>query len=77
MAGVQHAFDRFDTMALFALCNVGAREHQVVHDGVSAGPLFEQVVAFEKRVMAVRRMGNHQCLHGQRVFVHQVGDTRV
>jgi ABC-type uncharacterized transport system ATPase subunit len=37
----------------------------------------EQVVALEEGVVAVGGMGDDQRLHGQRVFLHQVGDARV
>ena len=77
VAGVQHAFHRFDAMAFLALGDVVARKHQVVDDGVGTSPLLEQVVALEERVVAVGRVGDYQRLHWQRVFVHQVGNTRI
>ena len=77
VAGVQHTLDRRYAMALFTLRDVVAREHQVVDDGVGAGPLLEQVVTLEEGVMPVSGVGDHQRLHRQRVFVHQVGNAGV
>ena len=77
MACVQNVFHGGRTMPLFAFHDVAPREDQVVEDGVGRRPLQKQVVAFEKRVVAVGRMRYHQCLRRHRVLLHQVRDAGV
>ncbi|MCY1344260.1 hypothetical protein D9M69_302920 [compost metagenome] len=77
MAGVQQVLHRVDAVALLALVDVLLGEYQVVDDGAGVGPGAEQVVALEEAVVAVAGMGDHQGLHGDGVFLHQVGDAGV
>ncbi len=64
-------------MAFLALHDVLLGEHQVVDDRAGVGPGAEQVVALEETVVAVARMGNHQCLHAHGVLFHEVGNAGV
>ena len=64
-------------MAFLAFGDVIAGEYQIIDDGVGAGPGFKEIVPFEKRVVAVAGMSNHQGLHGHGVFFHEVGDAGI
>ena len=77
VAGIEQILDRVDTVALFALGDVLLGEHQVIDDRAGVGPGAEEVIAFEKAVMAVAGMGDHQRLHGDGVFFHEIGDTGI
>ncbi|MCY1407995.1 hypothetical protein D9M71_233090 [compost metagenome] len=77
VAGVQQVFHRVDAVALLTLGDVLLGEHQVVDDRAGVGPGAEQVVALEEAVVAVAGMGDHQRLHGDGVFLHQVGDAGI
>ncbi|MNS66745.1 hypothetical protein D3C72_999720 [compost metagenome] len=70
VARVEQQFHGIDAMALFALGNVILGKHHIVDDGVRIRPGAEQVIALEEGVMPVRRMRDHQRLHGQAVFLH-------
>src|SRR5216683_1895767 len=39
-------------------------------------PLLEKVVVLEEMVVAERRVGDHQRLHGRGIFFHQIGNAR-
>jgi hypothetical protein len=75
VAGIEQQLDRVDAVALLAFGDVVLGEHHVVDDGVGVGPGAEQVVALEEGVVAIRRVRDHQRLHGQAVLLHQVGDA--
>ena len=77
MAGVDYLLDRPDAVALLTLHHVAAREHQVVEDRIRIGPLAKEVVTLEERVVAVARMRDHQRLHRERIFLHEVRDAGI
>ncbi len=77
MAGVEQLLNLDHAIALFAIGDVVTGKNQVVNNGAGIGPTAEQVVIFEKGVVAVAGMGHHQRLHGNGVLLHQVSDTRV
>ena len=77
VAGVEQFLYFVDAIALFALGDVLTGKDQIVDDRAGVGPAAKQIVIFKKRVMPVAGMGHHQRLHGDGVFLHQVGDTGV
>ena len=77
MAGVEQPFDLFDAVALFAVGDIFLRKQQIVDDRAGVGPAAEQVVIFEKRVVAVAGVRHHQRLHSHGVLFHQIGDTGI
>jgi len=77
VAGIENILHRPQAIALFAVENVFAGKHHVVNDSVGTGPLAEQVIALEKRVVTVTGVGDDQPLHGHAVVFHQVRDARV
>lgn len=77
MAGVEQGFDRIDAVAVLAGHDVLAREDKIVQHAVGVGPLAEQVIALEERVVAVTGVGDHQRLHRHGVLFHEIGDARV
>ena len=77
VAGIEDFFHCIHAMAFLTFGDIVAGEHQVIDDGAGIGPGAEQVVAFEKGVVAVTGVGDHQRLHGQGVLFHQVGDAGV
>jgi hypothetical protein len=77
VAGVEHGFHRVQPIAFLAFSDIAARKDQVIDDGRGICPHAKEVIALEKAVVAVGRMGNHQGLHGRGVFFHQVADAGV
>ena len=77
VAGVQPLLHRRQAMALLALGDEVARIDQVVDDAARIRPHAEQVVVLEEAVVAVRRMGDHQGLHGGGVLLHQIADAGI
>src|SRR5690606_16961670 len=77
VAGVEDTFDRIDTVAILALRDVIAREQHVVDDRIGIGPGAEQIIALEKRIVAVAGVRDHQRLHHHRVLLHEIGDAGV
>ena len=77
MARIQQHFHRIKAITLFALAEVVAGKHQVINDGRGVGPGAEQIIALEKTVVAIGGVGNHQRLHGHRVFFHQIRNARI
>ena len=75
MAGIEHLFDFGHAVALLAFHHVAAREHQIVENRVRLRELTKQVIALEKRVVPVAGMRNHQRLHHEGVFLHQISDA--
>ena len=62
-------------MPLLAFHDVAAREHEVVEDRLGIGPLPEQVIALEERIVTVAGVRDDERLRRHRVLFHQVGDT--
>ena len=77
MAGVNNQLDRIDAIALFTVSDIIFCKHHIVDDGIGIGPGTKQIIALEKRIMTVSCMRNHQCLHGQRIFLHQIGNAGI
>ena len=77
MTGVQSLFHGGNTVAHFAICDIVSCEYQVINDGRGISPGLEQVIVLEKRVVSVAGMSNHQGLHGDTVFFHQVSNAGV
>ena len=77
VARIEQFFNGFLAMTFLAAADVVPRIDQVIDDGRRIGPHPEQVVALEKTVVPVSRMGNHQRLHGHGVFFHEVGNARI
>ncbi len=77
VAGVEHLLDGHGPVPLLAGHHVAAGEDQVVEDGIGGGPLLEQMVALEERIVAVARVRDDQRLRRHRVLLHQVRDARI
>ena len=77
MAGVEQVFNSINAVAFFALHDVLLGEHQVVDDRAGVGPGAKQVIALEEAVVAVAGVRDHQRLHADGVFFHQISDARV
>ena len=77
VTGIQQLFHLFNAMLLLATSDVVLGEQQVVDDGAGIGPGSEQVVALEKGVVTIASVSDHQRLHGDGVFLHQIRDAGV
>ena len=77
MAGVQDFLHGIQPVAFLTFRYVVTGKHQIIDDCAGIRPGAEQIIPFEERVVAIGRMSNHQRLHGQGVFLHQVGDAGI
>ncbi len=77
MAGVENILYRVYAVAILTLIDVLLGKYQVIDDRAGVGPATEQVIALEKRVVAIAGMRNHQGLHGHGVLFHQIGNARI
>ena len=77
MAGIEHALDFDFAIALLAIGDEALGKDQVVDDRVGMRPGAKKIISLEKRVVSVAGMRNHQCLHRQGVFFHEVGNARI
>src|SRR5258707_355752 len=72
---VKRALDFLPAVTFLALRHVAFREVEIVENSLSIRPLLEEIVVLEEMVVTEGRVGDHQCLHRCRVFLHQIGDT--
>ena len=75
MRRIKRALDRHMPVSLLAAGNVALGEIQVIENARRIGPQLEQIVVLEEMVVAEGCVGNHQRLHGRRIFLHQVGNA--
>src|SRR5690625_3851121 len=62
-------------VAFLAARDVALGKFQVIEDGLSVGPLPEEMVVAKEVVMTEGGMGHHQGLHGHGVVLHDVADA--
>ena len=74
--GVERLLDREPAMPLLALRHIALGKIEIVENAFGVRPLLEQIVVLEEMVVAERRVGDHQRLHGRGVFLHQIGNAR-
>ena len=77
MAGIEQFFNTVKAVTFFTFGNVTLGIHQVVDNGAGVSPQLEQVIALEKRIVTIGGMGDHQRLHGHRIFFHQIRDAGI
>ena len=73
--GIERPLDLDPAVPLLALRDIALGEIEIVENSVGVGPLPEQIVVLEKMIVAERRMGDHQGLHGRGIFFHQIGNA--
>ena len=76
MRRIERLLDRLPAVALLALRHVALREIKIIENALGIRPLLEKVAVLEEMVVAERRMGDDQRLHGRGVFFHQIGNAR-
>ena len=76
MRSIECLLDRLPAVTLLALRHIALGEIQIIENSVSIRPLLEEIVVLEEMVVAERRVGNHQRLHGCGIFFHQIGNAR-
>src|SRR5260370_3567093 len=76
MRSIERLLDRLPAVTLLALRHVALREIEIIDNSVGIGPLFAKIIVLSEMVVAERRVGDHQRLHGRGIFFHQVGNAR-